>query len=985
MTPFVAEIYNIGFKECGVSLTAIEENSDVSGCSAITSQTNPPHSQSSEPHSHHQQWYFVRASFNDLEQADNEDTEEAAAYGVLYVVINVATGKALDVEGANEKEFGRIHIYDCNESAAQVWRWVPCGDGYGRLVNPNSGLALTYHGSERDGRVATATIDDAQKSRQALVLYLAAPVSEVKRDPVPRVAPSYLLVSPNDATEDLAMTATGLRHSSRMITKKVHKSLCSPKQSWYFRKAPTNSFGVEKHVYTIQNAVTGLCLDVEGGDVESSGARIILWPFNLGANQFWEWESEDGDNDDTMGRLCNPLHTEMNLACHNDSVGLFLQHSPSNSAWRLTPCAECKEEVTKLLLAHRNKNDQLIHWKHLPGSTVTRMSQNCPEACQATNVFDGCMTTKWAVKSNSATIEYQLDSVSLLSLTGYEIVSSSDDQNSDPSSWTVQAYSTGLSRWITLDSQDDEIFPERSTSQKYAIDSALGHGYFDRFRWIFMQNYSMDVDLLEICQLNFFGKTPATVNAPPVPWSFLAGQANSQCHSLNDAPVTNLFDMSSSTEFVAQNLGEDPTITYALDSDMEMQINGYDIVSASHNREADASAWTFGVTLANSEQFVELDTKANQVFERRSEIQYYPLQTSFTGKIRNFCFKLHNTTSDQPNGIQLCQLRLYGFPTFQRAAQTILPWADIPGSMTCTRTSSLSETATNVLTGELDHKWVADKSRVELLYCLDEPARLHLKGYEFVAGNDCRGRDPKRWKLDAFDEEMGKFVPVHSTGTQDHRFYTRSQPHFFNVDSVGTISRLRWTFLSNHGAFDGIQLCAIKLFGSKEANTTTAPSKPSSTEIRIHHSVAVTPPVELVTSPQTQKPTDSNSSLLSTASPREESPTMVAAPQEKQEATHSQQHMIHQQCDQQEIYDEQEDVTQTSSADVPQTEISDPTLGTTTVGAENHDIRKVANPPVTEHGRKASRRLEEFRNMPLQQRIAHMKHLRKDMDALGLA
>ncbi|WP_152393339.1 RICIN domain-containing protein [Paenibacillus guangzhouensis] len=62
--------------------------------------------------------------------------------GAIYKLINVNSGKALDIFAAGTSDGTNVQIYTDNNSAAQKWRISTNSDGSFKLINPNSGKAL---------------------------------------------------------------------------------------------------------------------------------------------------------------------------------------------------------------------------------------------------------------------------------------------------------------------------------------------------------------------------------------------------------------------------------------------------------------------------------------------------------------------------------------------------------------------------------------------------------------------------------------------------------------------------------------------------------------------------------------------------------------------------------------------------------------------------------------------------------------------------
>ncbi|MHA6529878.1 RICIN domain-containing protein [Paenibacillus sp. BAC0078] len=67
--------------------------------------------------------------------------------GAVYKLINMNSGKALDIYAAGTTDATNVQIYTDNNTAAQKWQLFTNADGSFKLINPNSGKALDVDGA----------------------------------------------------------------------------------------------------------------------------------------------------------------------------------------------------------------------------------------------------------------------------------------------------------------------------------------------------------------------------------------------------------------------------------------------------------------------------------------------------------------------------------------------------------------------------------------------------------------------------------------------------------------------------------------------------------------------------------------------------------------------------------------------------------------------------------------------------------------------
>ncbi|WP_238884045.1 RICIN domain-containing protein [Clostridium sp. YIM B02551] len=72
-------------------------------------------------------------------------TSAAVVSGQTYKLINVGSGKALDVYAAGTTNYTNVDIYTDNGTGAQQWRIVQNSDGTYKLINVNSNKALDVY------------------------------------------------------------------------------------------------------------------------------------------------------------------------------------------------------------------------------------------------------------------------------------------------------------------------------------------------------------------------------------------------------------------------------------------------------------------------------------------------------------------------------------------------------------------------------------------------------------------------------------------------------------------------------------------------------------------------------------------------------------------------------------------------------------------------------------------------------------------------
>lgn len=97
----------------------------------------------------------------------------------------------------------------------------------------------------------------------------------------------------------------------------------------------------------------------------------------------------------------------------------------------------------------------------------------------AIKAFDGNRQTRWfsGTKGGSGWVQYHFGNGQSWAVTLYKITNGSDMPQRDPASWQLQG-STDGSHWVTLDTQIDQKFSQRSQTLSYSISNEKAFPYY---------------------------------------------------------------------------------------------------------------------------------------------------------------------------------------------------------------------------------------------------------------------------------------------------------------------------------------------------------------------------------------------------------------------------------------------------------------------------------------------------------------------------
>ena len=101
--------------------------------------------------------------------------------------------------------------------------------------------------------------------------------------------------------------------------------------------------------------------------------------------------------------------------------------------------------------------------------TEVRASAEYPAAGEVKeNLVDGEKTTKWLAFESTAWLEFDFDEP--VKVVTYALTSANDAQERDPKDWTLKGSADG-EEWTTLDTREDQDFPDRLQTRTYDISA----------------------------------------------------------------------------------------------------------------------------------------------------------------------------------------------------------------------------------------------------------------------------------------------------------------------------------------------------------------------------------------------------------------------------------------------------------------------------------------------------------------------------------
>ncbi|MDP9793400.1 PKD repeat protein/type 1 glutamine amidotransferase [Catenuloplanes nepalensis] len=140
-------------------------------------------------------------------------------------------------------------------------------------------------------------------------------------------------------------------------------------------------------------------------------------------------------------------------------------------------------------------------------SKVTASGENPPSETAA-KLTDGDPATKWLVRTQAATVTYELAAAKTIQ--AYALTSANDFEGRDPRDWTLQGSADG-SAWADVDRRTNEDFAGRFLPKRYELATSASYRF-----WRLNVTANSGEPLTQLADWKLFSSASAFPPAPPV-------------------------------------------------------------------------------------------------------------------------------------------------------------------------------------------------------------------------------------------------------------------------------------------------------------------------------------------------------------------------------------------------------------------------------------------------------------------------------------
>jgi hypothetical protein len=228
-----------------------------------------------------------------------ETVQDQQFAGANRRLVNVNSGRCLDVEESGTASGANVQQWTCNGTIAQDWVFNDVGDGYYRLTNPNSGKCLAVDATDGSGTA------DGRNVWQ----YDCDNASDGQKWFAEKKAGGYWLKSKLSG-KCLAVPDGAIGPGANVAQWTCLDDPLVDGQLWNITARKWHEF--HGATFRMQGAGSGKCLETAGG-LTTDGANVIQWACNEAAWQDWKF-TDQGNGYYSLTNVAT-LSTPQNAMC----------------------------------------------------------------------------------------------------------------------------------------------------------------------------------------------------------------------------------------------------------------------------------------------------------------------------------------------------------------------------------------------------------------------------------------------------------------------------------------------------------------------------------------------------------------------------------------------------------------------------------------------------------------------------------------------
>ena len=320
--------------------------------------------------------------------------------GQWYRIINVRSGKVLDVSGGSNKNGTNVQQYTWNGSASQLWRFYSAGNGYYYIQN-KLGTYLNVAGGKTSDETNIQTCEYNGNISQKFKLNVAN--NDVSNN-------TYFIIPSTNLNQSICVEKMSKNDKANVFVYK-HYSIYDNRY-WKIEK-------YNGQWYRIINVRSGKVLDVSGGS-NKNGTNVQQYTWNGSASQLWRFFSAGNGYYYIQSKLGTYLNVAGGKTSDETNIQTWEYNGTSSQRFKLTVASTPAQTKTipldVYLMQSRDSNctstactillraKAAISGKSYKNITISNVESKCwikDQGCKSTFCYGGYTVKQASLKGTT--------------------------------------------------------------------------------------------------------------------------------------------------------------------------------------------------------------------------------------------------------------------------------------------------------------------------------------------------------------------------------------------------------------------------------------------------------------------------------------------------------------------------------------------------------------------------------------------------------
>ncbi len=383
---------------------------------------------------------------------------------------------------------------------------------------------------------------------------------------------------------------------------------------------------------------------------------------------------------------------------------------------------------------------------------ITASGEHAPYETKE-KAFDGNISTKWLVFSNTGWIQIDYAGTTAKLVKSYKLTSANDWKPRDPRSWNLQGSNDGI-HWIILDTREGQSFPNRFQTFEYQVFN--NSTAYQMYKLVVTEVGNPAYNILQLAEFELITEDP--VEPPKENNAIYDASGEYDVHTIEKAfdgnPETFWMELGKSYGWATMDYGNNPIV-----------VGSYRITSNNISMVNDPKNWIFQGT-NDGVNWVDLDRRYNENFWDRNQTKEYNCHNLKAYKKYRLNIS-SNYNSYLSNVIQIAEIEL-------------IEGASAGTIYSASGENPPSQNVEQAFDGNIATKWLTRTNTGWIQVDFDRDAAVLYNRYSITSAEDEPGRDPRSWLYQASNDGKN-WVTLDSRSSQT--FNSRNETKIYEFEN----------------------------------------------------------------------------------------------------------------------------------------------------------------------------------------------------------